>query len=81
MLYSSGVSTLGTKYSRMGQAKFVKGYLSQILNGPFLNTLSHLFQDYFKTQTYQRHLFQVCKKPFKGIKFQKLRNLGMLLIL
>ena len=29
----------GTKYSRMGQVKFFKGCLSQILLGPFLNTL------------------------------------------
>ena len=39
--------TYGTKYSRMDQVKFVennllKGCLTQILLGPFLNTLSHI---------------------------------------
>ena len=32
----------GTKYSRMDQVKLFKGYLPQILFGPFLNTLSHI---------------------------------------
>ena len=32
----------GTKYSRMDQVKFFKGYLPQILLGLFLDTLSHL---------------------------------------
>ena len=52
------VVSFGTKYSRMDQVKYVevsltllsvtllnqtfKGCLSQILHGPFLNTLSHL---------------------------------------
>ena len=31
-----------TKYSWMDQAKFFKGYLPQILLGPFLNTLSQI---------------------------------------
>ena len=31
-----------TKYSRMGQVKFFKGCLSQILLGPFLNTLPQI---------------------------------------
>ena len=46
------VVSFGTKYSRMDQVKYVevsltllnqtfKGCLSQILHGPFLNTLSH----------------------------------------
>ena len=33
----------GTKYSRMDQVKFFTGCLSQILLGPFLNTLSQLW--------------------------------------
>ena len=33
----------GTKYSRMDQVKFFKGFLPQISPGPFLNTLSHLW--------------------------------------
>ena len=33
-----------TKYSKMDQVKYFKGCLPQILLGPFLNTLSHLFR-------------------------------------
>ena len=47
------VVSFGTKYSRTDQVKYVevsltllnqtfKGCLSQVLHGPFLNTLSHL---------------------------------------
>ena len=35
-------ATYGTKYSRMDEVKFFKGCLSQILRGPFLNTLPHI---------------------------------------
>ena len=33
----------GAKYSRMDQVKFKKGCLPQVLLGPFLNTLTHLY--------------------------------------
>ena len=33
----------GTKYSRMDQVKFVEDSLYKNLLGPFLNTLSHMF--------------------------------------
>ena len=35
-------SRYGTKYSRMDQVNFFKGCLSQILLGPFMNTLFHI---------------------------------------
>ena len=41
--YFQDLVTFETKYSRMDQVKFFKGCLPQILLGPFLNTLSHLF--------------------------------------
>ena len=31
-----------SRYSRMDQVKFFKGCLSQVLLGPFLNTLTHV---------------------------------------
>ena len=37
--WSSNDALNGTKYSRMDQVKFFKGYLPQ----PFLNTLSQMF--------------------------------------
>ena len=36
-------SVFRANYSKMDQVKFFKGCLPQILFGPFLNTLSHLF--------------------------------------
>ena len=39
----------GTKYSRMDQVKFFKGCLPQVLLGPFLNTLSHIFDSVINT--------------------------------
>ena len=36
------IETFGTKWSRMDQVKFFKGCLSQILLGPFLNTMFHV---------------------------------------
>ena len=47
----------GTKYSRMDQVKFSKGCLPQILLEPFLNTLSHLFLEYFFNPFYLSALF------------------------
>ena len=32
-------------YSRMDQVKLFKGCLPQILIGPFLNTLTHIFRE------------------------------------
>ena len=39
----SGVVLYGTKYSRVDQVKAFKGRFPQILLGPLLNTLSHIF--------------------------------------
>ena len=41
------MGTYGSKHSRMDQIKVFKGFLPQILLGPFLNTLSHLSVPYF----------------------------------
>ena len=35
-------SLYGTKYSRVDQVKFFKGYLPQTLLGPLLNTWAHI---------------------------------------
>ena len=39
---SNGFPAYWTKYSRMAQVTFFKGYLPQILLGPFVETLSHI---------------------------------------
>ena len=44
----SNLISFVTEYSRMDQVDFFKGCLSQILLGPFLNTLTHLFQRFFR---------------------------------
>ena len=46
----------GSRYSRMDQVKIFKGYLPQILHGPFLNTftqiLLHIFREIFSADIF-----------------------------
>ena len=72
---------MGTKYSTMDQVKFFKGSLPQILLGPFLNILSHIFpteihghEDPFENNKtaskFQNALLQGCQKLNKYISLQ-----------
>ena len=40
--HSSCEEDMGTKYSRVDQVKFFKGFLPQVLLGQLLNSLSHM---------------------------------------
>ena len=42
-MFGGGGRKFGLKNSRMDQLKIFKSCLSQILLGPFLNTLSHFY--------------------------------------
>ena len=40
-------TTHGSRYSRMNQVKYFKGCIPQILLAPFLNTLIHIYFNFF----------------------------------
>ena len=55
-----------SKYSRLDQVKFFKGFLPQIWLDPFLNTLSHLT---LRRRCYLCHSLNSVHMHFKNIKF------------